>query len=77
MSVPKDGLAFLFLGKTPVVYHNPKRLDTFGKSRATVRKISLRDPRGKTMEFKGDTVPSPFSLKVRDEFVPRIDIELG
>ena len=77
VKVPQDSLAFLFLGKTLVFYHNPKRLDTFGKLRVSVKKISWQTPRGQTIEFKGDTVPSPYAAKIRDEFVPRIDIELG
>lgn len=75
--VPKDAYAFLFLGKTLVVIHNPKRLDTFGRRRATVRKIALTDAAGKKTEWRGDTIPAPWSLKVRDGFVPRIDLELG
>jgi hypothetical protein len=77
VTVPKDGLAFLFLGKTLVVYHNPRRLNTFGNPRVSVKKITLRTPKGDPIEFKGDTVPSPYALKVRDEWVPRLDIELG
>ncbi len=77
VKVPQDSLAFLFLGKTLVFYHNPKRLDTFGKVRVSVKKISWQTPRGQMIEFKGDTVPSPYAAKIRDEFVPRIDIELG
>ena len=77
VKVPKDSVAFMFLGKTLVTYHNPRRLDTFGKLRASVKKIALHEPRGRVTEFKGDTVPSPFSLRVRDEFIPKIDIELG
>ncbi len=75
--VPKDCLAFMFLGKTLVVYHNPRKLDTFGKLRVTVKKITLENTRGEKIEFKGDTVPSPYAARVRDEFIPRIDIELG
>ncbi len=76
--VPKDSFAFLFLGKTLVVYHNPRKLDTFGKLRASVKKISLSNARGAVFaEFRGDTVPSPYAAKVRDDKVPRIDIELG
>ncbi len=76
--VPKDSFAFLFLGKTLVVYHNPRKLDTFGKLRASVKKISLSNARGAVFaEFKGDTVASPYAAKVRDERVPRIDIELA
>ena len=77
VKIPKDSIAFMFLGKTLVFYHNPRRLDTFGKSRVSVKQISLQTTRGEKIEFKGDTVPSPWSLKVRDERVPRIDIELG
>ncbi|MGH7197682.1 MAG: cellobiose phosphorylase, partial [Candidatus Omnitrophota bacterium] len=77
ISVPKNSVAFLFLGKTLVVYHNPQRLDTFGRQRVSVKRISLRTSRGQTVEFRGDTIPSPYAGRVRDEFVPRIDIELG
>ncbi len=93
VKIPKNGLAFIFLGKTLVTYHNPKRLDTFGKQRVAVKKISLElakgrrvdgstlltiDPeRSRRIEFKGAAVPSPYAARVRDEFVPKIDIELG
>ena len=76
--IPGDSFAFLFLNKTLVVYHNPRQLDTFGKLRASVKKIKLSSARGLTLaELKGDTVPSPFAARIRDEVVPRIDIELG
>jgi hypothetical protein len=77
VKISKDSLAFMFLGKTLVVYHNPRRLDSFGKVRVSVKKVLLHEPRGRVIEFKGDTIPSPYSLRVRDEFIPRIDIELG
>ncbi len=77
VKIPRDSFAFLFLGKTLVVYTNTKRLDTFGKQRVSVRRIRLQDRSGRWTEFKGDTVPSPFSLRVRDEFIPRIEVELG
>ncbi len=77
VKVSKDSVAFLFLGKTLVFYHNPSRRDTFGKNRACVRKISLTFLNGSHAEFKGDTVPSPYAGQVRDGLVPRIDIELG
>lgn len=75
--VPKDAYAFLFLNKTLVVVHNPKRQDTFGRRRVTVRKITLTEASGRKNEWRGDTIPAPWSLKVRDGFVPRIDLELG
>lgn len=75
--IPKDAFAFLFLGKTLVVYHNRKQLDTFGKMRVAVKKISFKNSRGEAVEFRQDVVPSPYSQKIRDEFISRIDIELG
>ncbi|MEI8345291.1 MAG: hypothetical protein WCG06_04390, partial [Candidatus Omnitrophota bacterium] len=77
VKVPKNCVAFMFLGKTLVFYHNPKRLDTFGKLRVSVKKISLMDRRGKRTVFEGDGVIAPFAQKVRQELVPRIDVELG
>ncbi|MBI2095027.1 MAG: hypothetical protein HYT89_02540 [Candidatus Omnitrophica bacterium] len=75
--VPKDALAFLFLGKTLVFYHNPKRLDTFGKWRVSPKKIALKDARGHAVELKGDTIPAPHAQRVREGKITRIDIELG
>ena len=76
--VPKNGLAFLFLGKTLVVYHNPKRMDTFGKNRVWPRSVRLSDKKGKVLaEFDGGLIPDPWARRVRDEYVPRIDVELG
>ncbi len=77
IKIPKDSLAFMFLGKTLVVYHNSKRLHTFGTQRVTPKKIRLRLKNGSAVELKGDVVPSPYSGQIRDGFVPRIDIELG
>ena len=75
--MPKGALAFLFLGKTFVVYHNSKRLDTFGKWRVSPKKIVLKDTRGQTVELKGDTIPAPHAQRVREGKITRIDIELG
>ncbi len=77
IDVPKDAVAFLFLGKTIVVYRNNNRLDTYGRSRASVRKLTLTTARGERLEFKGDTIPHPHAAAVRDGFVPRIDVDLG
>ncbi len=76
ITIEADSIAFMFLGKTLVVYHNPRRLDTFGGRRASVRKITL-ESKGQRMEFRGDTVPSPYAERVRQGLIRRIDIELG
>lgn len=77
VKIPKNSLAFLFLGKTLVVYHNPKELDTFGKLRVAVKKVTLKTLRGESIDFRQDVIPSPYAQRIRDEFIPRIDIELG
>ncbi len=77
VTVPKDAYAFLFLGKTLVVYHNPRGLATYGRDRVDAKRVTLTFPRGAAVEFRGDTVPSPYANKVRDERVLRIDVELG
>ena len=77
LKIPKNSFAFLFLGKTLVVYHNPKRMDTFGKNRAWPKKIRLSGKKGKLAEFDGGVIPDPWAKRVRDEEISRIDIELG
>jgi hypothetical protein len=77
VKLPSNSFAFLFLGKTLVVYSNKRGLDTFGKQRSSVRRIRLQERNGRWMEFKGDTVPSPFSLRVRDGVIGRIEVELA
>jgi hypothetical protein len=42
-----------------------------------VKKITMHTRRGEKIEFRGDTIPSPYAARVRDEFVPRLDVELG
>jgi hypothetical protein len=76
VKVPKDSAAFMFLGRTLLVYRNPRRLDTFGKMRVSVKRITFKD-RGRAVEFRGDTVPAPYSFKVREGAIDRIDIELA
>lgn len=75
--IPQNAAAFMFLGKTLVVYHNPKRLDTFGHSKASARKIVLSYANGQKETFNSDTVSHTHALAVRQGSVSRIDIELG
>ena len=73
---PKNTFAFCFLGKTLVVYHNPKRCNTFGKN--AVRPISITlSKRGETDLKFISSVPSPYALKIRNGFYDRIDVELS
>ncbi len=68
--------SFKFLGRIPMVYHNPKRLNTFGQNAASIKKIILIDNTNKAVKFDSDTIPSPYAQKVREREVKSIDIYL-
>jgi len=73
---PKNTYAFKFLGKTIVVYHNPKMKDTAGKSSVAPSSITLEYEDGRKIDIQKDTIPQPYSLDIRDRKVQRIDIYL-
>jgi hypothetical protein len=74
---PKNSYAFKFLGKTIVVYHNPKMKNTQGPNSARPRFIVLRYNDGRKIEIKRDIIPFPYSRDVRDRKVSKIDVYLG
>jgi hypothetical protein len=75
---PKDKTySFNFLGKIWVVYHNPKRKDTFGKNAVYPNKIILNDKDGNPVEITSDTIPSPYAEQVRSRQINRIDVYFG
>lgn len=74
---PKNTFAFKFLNKTLVVYHNPKRKDTFGVSCATIKELIVEYVDKKQFTFKSSCLKSPYANDVRDGKISRIDIFLG
>ncbi len=73
--LPKNTYAFNFLGSTLTVYHNPKRIDTFDKSKARIKKIILsRLGSKKNIVIDSEIIPSPHAQRVRDGEFSRIDI---
>jgi len=75
--LPKNIFAFNFMGATLVVYHNPKRLDTFGKTKATIDKIILQYAQHKPpVTISSEIIFSPQAQDVRSGKVERIDIVL-
>ncbi len=77
LEVPAGGFAFLFLGKTPVIYHNPKRKNTFGAAGARIRSVSLLTQDGCVHSFAGDTIPAPHAAVVRAGRAARIEARLA
>ncbi len=71
---PAGTCAFNFMGRTLIVYHNPKRHDTFGPRNAVIRRVILHYAGKKTKEISGSVVPAPFAEDVRAGKVARIDM---
>ena len=72
---PKDSFAFKFLGNTLVVYHNPKRKNTFGKDAARIKEIRLKArKKGREIKLNSPLITHPYSYEVRRGNIERIDI---
>jgi hypothetical protein len=61
IAIDKNSYAFNFLGNTLVVYHNLRRLNTFGNSAAKVTRIELEDNSGKKFKINNDTLTDNYS----------------
>lgn len=66
--------SFNFLSTIRVVYHNPKRKDTFGKNAVRPSRILFNDRHGNQREFFSDTIPSPYAEQVRNRRINHIDV---
>ena len=73
----KGMYGFNFLGRIAVVYHNPKRKNTFGKEAAEINKIIFNDSGENPVQVSSDTIPSPYAQQIRSRQIKRIDIYLG
>ncbi len=73
--IPKDTYAFKLFSKTLVVYHNPKRLDTFS-SECRLKKIEV-EIEGKLHSFAAVVKDEPLARAIRAQKADRIDIHLA
>ncbi|MBI5416082.1 MAG: hypothetical protein HZA29_04630 [Candidatus Omnitrophica bacterium] len=70
--LPAHVYAFLFLGSTLVVYHNPKRRDTY---KASIKEIHLTYPHSpQPVVLASSFIPPPHSQEIRKNKVQRVDI---
>jgi len=75
---PAGTYAFNFLNAALVVYHNPKRRDTFGPNGVSPAKITLTYAgRKNPVTVDGGTLTGAAALDVRNGKVERIDVFLG
>lgn len=77
LEIPENSFAFKFLGRTLVVYHNPRRKDTFGGNRARVKSHLLKYRGGRKKIIHGDVLVGKLASDVRRGKVGRIDVFLS
>jgi hypothetical protein len=65
---------FKFLSKIWVVYHNPKRKNTFGKNGSRPKRIIFKDKDGNPVELNSPVIPSPYAAQIRARQIDRIDV---
>ncbi len=73
----KGTFGFRLFGKTWIIYHNPKRQDTFGPRGMTVARFTLQMADGKTVQHEGEFLPAELARALRDGKMKRVDIELS
>ncbi|MCX7005140.1 MAG: hypothetical protein NTV22_17940, partial [bacterium] len=77
VTIPKNACAFVVLGGTLVVYHNPLRRDTFGPRGVTPLRYTLADRTGAVHEITGGTIGAAAAEQMRAGAFTRIDVHLG
>jgi hypothetical protein len=73
----KGKYSFNFLSKVAITYHNPKKKNTFGPNKATVKMIVFQDTKGNSVEISQGTIPHPYAELIRSRQINKIDIFLG
>jgi hypothetical protein len=77
LDLPAGTYAFNFLGRTLVVYHNPKKRNTFGPKAAKVVRCELAYRSSKkNVLVAGPAIPAPYAGHVREGRIERIDVYL-
>ncbi|CAH0117927.1 hypothetical protein PAE9249_00392 [Paenibacillus sp. CECT 9249] len=68
-----DTVRATFLGCCDVVYHNPRRLDTFGADGAAIERLEITMPSGEIERIDCGDIDEPIALLVREKRVRRIE----
>ena len=72
-TLPKNSFSFRFLGRTLVIYHNPRRIDTYS-GRFKIRAMKITYSKGKPVVINSSKVASPHSQRVRQGQAEVIDV---
>ncbi|MBS3741780.1 MAG: hypothetical protein KGY75_08590 [Candidatus Cloacimonetes bacterium] len=76
IELPPDAFSFMFLGSVLVIYHNDKRLDTFGTNSVSPVSWEVTELDGNTQTFQGETLTGVIVKKIRNGQVKKIEVEL-
>lgn len=68
-----NAISFKFLGCTTIIYHNPKRSDTFNP-RTVISSMMLHPFGGDSQEIIGAVIPAPFAQHIREGQIKQIDV---
>ncbi len=71
----QDQVTFNFLGRTRVVYHNDKRLNTYDEA-SEIREMRLFYSDGREANIEGHSIQEPYSRHIREGEVSKILVEM-
>jgi hypothetical protein len=77
IDVPRDAFAFRLMGRCLVVYHNPKRRDTYGAGGVRPKRYRVEFRDGTVARHEGAILDGEIAPAIRDGRVFRIDVALG
>lgn len=77
VKIPENSFAHRFLGETLVVYHNPKRGNTFGPDKVSIEGYKLTTHGGEEIEVEEREIASSMAEEIRSGEITRIDIYLN
>ncbi|OGX37135.1 MAG: hypothetical protein A3C36_06725 [Omnitrophica WOR_2 bacterium RIFCSPHIGHO2_02_FULL_52_10] len=75
IELPKNIYAFNLFASTLVVYHNPRRKNTFGEGQPVIKEIHLHYPhKHNSTIIPSGIITAPYAQEIRDRKIERIDV---
>lgn len=74
--LPKNSVAFVFLGQTLIIYHNELLKNTFGEGKAHIKKYVLEDATGAETVIVGDCIVGEHASGIREGKIKKINVYL-
>lgn len=76
LQLEPNTFSFNFLGGTLLVYHNNKRLNTYGNNSSAISKIVITGKKLQEHEINSEVIPAPYAENARKGLYRRIDVWL-